>query len=85
MIVLVECAGTDKNSGSGGGSYASEYGPRVRVPVPSESRRRCQCGCKTRATHTGRNNGIALVTGCEMYIRRWVRDGAKTRRRRVSS
>ena len=59
--------------------HASVYGPRAMVAVEPRSRRRCHCGCKKRATHTGRNNGIALATGCEMYIRRWVRDGIKTR------
>lgn len=52
--------------------HASVFGPRVMFPVESRSRRRCHCGCKKRATHTGRNNGIALVTGCELYIRRWA-------------
>ena len=62
---------------------ASVFGPRAMIPVESTSRRRCHCGCKKRATHTGRNNGIALVTGCEMYIRRWVRDGIKARSARA--
>lgn len=41
------------------------------------SRRRCNCGCKTRATHRGDANGVTLVYGCEMYMRRWVRDGVR--------
>lgn len=39
-------------------------------------RHKCRC-CGRPATHTGGANGIALTSGCEMYIRRWVRDGYK--------
>ena len=48
--------------------------PRSIGKVPSRMRRRCHCGCKRRATHTGLANGIAMTHGCELYIRRWVRD-----------
>lgn len=47
--------------------------PRSMRPVPPRCRRRCHCGCKKRATHTGTANGVAMTTGCELYIRRWVK------------
>lgn len=59
-------------------TYGSVFGKRGMKPVSSRSRRRCFCGCKKRATHMGMNGEIGLVTACEMYIRRWVRDGIKT-------
>lgn len=43
-------------------------------------RRRCGCGCKTRRTHRGMANGVCLITGCELLIRRWVRDARAARR-----
>jgi hypothetical protein len=52
---------------------------RYMEPVISTSRRRCSCGCKNRATHLGMANGVALTSGCELYVRRWVRDGIKAR------
>ena len=56
-------------------SYARE--DRDLKKVPPTSRRRCGCGCGQRATHTGTGQGAAMVTGCELAIRRWVRDGLK--------
>lgn len=44
-------------------------------------RRLCGCGCKTKATHVGMCNGVALTQGCELSIRRWVRDGFQKPRR----
>ena len=43
-------------------------------PAP-DRRRKCYCGCGGRATHVGGANGIALTGGCELSMRRWVRDG----------
>lgn len=40
-------------------------------------RRLCDCGCKTKATHVGMCNGVVLRRGCELSMRRWVRDGSK--------
>lgn len=48
---------------------------RYCEPVEAASRRRCRCGCHRRATHRGMANGIALTSGCELSMRRWVRDG----------
>lgn len=56
------------------------YNSRLRehrdmVRAKPGSRKRCDCGCKSRATHIGRGQGAAMVIGCELMIRRWVRDG----------
>ncbi len=40
-----------------------------------KSRRKCGCGCGTRQTLVGMANGVALMSGCELHVRRWVRDG----------
>lgn len=53
---------------------------RYVEPWPREywrRRRKCHCGCGKKITHTGRANGIALMSGCEFLVRRWVRDGVK--------
>jgi hypothetical protein len=49
--------------------------PRYMERVDPRSRRHCHCGCGRRATHNGMANGVCLATGCELYIRRWLRDG----------
>ncbi len=51
-------------------------------------RRRCQLWsgpglgtCTRPCTHLGLANGVALMSGCEWHVRRWVRDpGAGIRR-----
>lgn len=43
-------------------------------PAP-DRRRRCRCGCDSSATHVGGAGGVALTSGCEISMRRWVRDG----------
>jgi hypothetical protein len=47
---------------------------RCMVKVPPRMRRRCWCGCGKRATHTGLAAGVAMTHGCEMLIRRWVKN-----------
>jgi hypothetical protein len=47
-------------------------------------RRKCDCGCGGRATHTGAANGLGLTSGCELSMRRWVRDGHPPTRQRQS-
>ena len=39
-------------------------------------RRKCYCGCNGRATHSGLGDGACMMIGCELTVRRWVRDGA---------
>lgn len=57
------------------GEYGSSTShERYAQPAP-RSRRKCVCGCNTRATHAGAANGVALMSGCELHVRRWVRDG----------
>lgn len=46
---------------------------RYAEPIHRFSRVRCYC-CKRRATHVGMANGIALASGCEMFVARWVRN-----------
>lgn len=58
------------------GSWGSSaHHVRYSEPVDSKSRRRCHCGCKRRATHRGMANGIALMSGCELSVARWVKTG----------
>lgn len=58
----------------GSWASASEH-VRYMEPVPPRMRRRCHCGCKKRATYSGKCNGIALYTACEMSVARWVKTG----------
>lgn len=58
---------------------STEIHRRYMQPVCARSRRRCHCGCNRRATHIGVCNGVAMTQGCELYVRRWVRDGTKAR------
>ena len=46
----------------------------TRYAEPIHTRRKCRCGCDGRITHAGMANGIALYTGCELSVRRWVKD-----------
>lgn len=39
--------------------------------------RKCPCGCNKRATHKAAANGIALALGCELSVRRWVKQFAR--------
>jgi hypothetical protein len=59
----------------GWGRHGSAYGHvRYLEPVDGRSRRRCHCGCGRRATHRGKANGVALITGCELSMQRWCRN-----------
>ena len=56
-----------------GWASATEH---VRDCWPSVNRRRrCNCGCGGAASWTGGANGVALMSGCELSVRRWVRYG----------
>lgn len=48
---------------------------RYAEPQEPQRRKKCYCGCGKRATHRGMANGVCLMIGCELYVRRWVRDG----------
>lgn len=43
-----------------------------RYMVSAPSRRLCRCGCRTRISHTGMANGLALIDGCVLSVARWV-------------
>jgi hypothetical protein len=58
----------------GWGWRASIDHVRYMEPVEPRSHRRCHCGCGKRAAYAGKSNGIALSMGCELSIRRWVRN-----------
>jgi hypothetical protein len=45
-------------------------------PKGYRSRRMCRCGCGKRATHMGMAKGVALYSGCDLTVARWVRDPA---------
>jgi hypothetical protein len=48
----------------------------ARYAVPAKGdRRRCRWGCKGRTTHWGRVNGVTMTGGCELSVRRWVKNG----------
>jgi hypothetical protein len=57
---------------------------RYAEPITGRrGRRKCSCGCGKRATHKGFANGICLMSGCELAVRRWVRNPVDTYRRRA--
>jgi hypothetical protein len=47
-----------------------------RYKQPISYRRKCRCGCGGWSTHLGMANGVALMDGCELSVRRWVRWGS---------
>ena len=44
-----------------------------RYSQSTDSRKRCSCGCTHPVTHLGMANGVALMSGCELSVARWVR------------
>lgn len=72
-----DASSKDANSKTGGRVASAATGCRTSTLMPPRyrSRRRCYCGCEGKATHTGRADGITLVTGCELSMQRWVRTG----------
>ena len=52
-----------------------EVHTRYKQLIEPKSRRLCHCGCKTRATHVGMANGVALIEGCNLSVSRWVKHG----------
>lgn len=57
-----------------GSVWASNRMPRDMWPAPHR-RRRCTCGCRGPLTHYGGVGGVVLMSGCELRVRRWVREG----------
>jgi hypothetical protein len=63
-------------SGWGQVASAAEH-VRYSQPAQPTSRRKCHCGCNRRATHMGMANGMALTSGCQLAIQRWIKTGRK--------
>jgi len=60
------------NGQTGWGQHGSAVEhERYAAPTDPRTRRRCGC-CGQRATHVGCANGLALMSGCEMHVRRWA-------------
>jgi hypothetical protein len=69
--------------GASFGAYGSAMEHRRYVePMPSRfrNRRRCHCGCGGKSSHAGMANGLCLTSGCELSMRRWVRQGPVNQR-----
>ena len=51
----------------------------IRYIEPRQKRQgrppKCHCGCKGAKTSVGFANGVALMSGCELSVRRWVKGG----------
>jgi hypothetical protein len=45
------------------------------IPRRPGRRKKCWCGCGGPRTHSGKANGVALTSACELGIARWVRTG----------
>ena len=56
-------------------SYSSELKEDRSMTQSPNKRRKCHCGCGGRATHMGLGQGAGMMSGCELTVRRWVRDG----------
>ena len=50
---------------------------RTVTPAMPWSLVRCHCGCDRRVSHLGLADGACMISGCELTVRRWVRDGAR--------
>lgn len=82
MVVLSGEAQGDHASEDGHGvrevaapMWGSADGVRSRRQLGLASRRLCQCGCGHRASWLGLEDGVAMLAGCDLSVRRWVRDG----------
>lgn len=47
---------------------------RAIEPMPTPHRLKCYCGCEGKATHRGTCNGISMTDGCELHVRRWMKN-----------
>ena len=62
---------------------AAQYQRTMTAAMPW-SLLRCQCGCSGRASHLGLADGACMMSGCELTVRRWVRDEVRARRTKPS-
>lgn len=53
---------------------AEARGRRYAAISPKPSKRPCMDGCSNPRTHSGRVNGVTLMTGCHFHVRMWVKD-----------
>jgi hypothetical protein len=67
--------GAAMRGGTAGWGRIGSATEHLRYIQAIKSRRKCRCGCGGRTTQAGMANGLALTSGCELYVRRWVRDG----------
>ena len=49
-------------------------------PRAPKLRRMCRCGCRKRATHIAAANGMCMSMGCELSMRRFVKEMSEARR-----
>lgn len=71
-----QALGAAMKSGTAGWGVIGSANEHTRYLQAIKSRRKCFCGCGNRKTHAGMANGVALISGCELRVRRWIRDGA---------
>lgn len=45
---------------------------RYMRPVTEDYPGDCSCGCEGPITHVGMANGLGMIAGCELSVRRWV-------------
>jgi len=59
----------------GWGEVANANMIRYMQKIEGDKRRlnKCRCGCGQKATHIGKCNGLGLIWGCELRVRRWVK------------
>ena len=63
------------------GVCGSARGVRTMVEKSKTDRRRSKCSCcGKRVTYVGLGDGVGLTSGCEWFVRRWVRDPDDVRR-----
>lgn len=62
--------------GAVGGIAGQVYYMEPRPKRPGR-KPKCNCGCGTPKTHTGFANGVCLTSGCELYVRRWVKKNGR--------
>lgn len=58
--------------GQGGSIWNVRYLEPIQKNEPGY-RRLCRCGCQTRRRFRGMANGVTLMSGCELVVRRWVK------------
>lgn len=71
----LKAAMKDGTSSYGTWGSATEHTLYVEALPPEYVNRHwrmCRCGCRKRARYAAKGNGVALASGCEFSMRRWV-------------